>query len=63
MSVFLLLEWFENGDEDGVCRHLGGVKWGDAQCSTYIASSKFLSAMALLPRALSSSAEAMVEDG
>lgn len=38
----------------------GVIGSASKQVETYIASSKFFSAMALLPRALSSSAEAMV---
>jgi hypothetical protein len=60
MSVFLLYKFFEMA----IDMKFAGISEGSSgvmRSATYIASSKFLSAMALLPRALSSSAEAMVK--
>lgn len=34
MSVFLAYS-FVYGDQDELCRHLGGVKWGDVQCNLH----------------------------
>ncbi|PKK50757.1 hypothetical protein CI102_4349 [Trichoderma harzianum] len=61
VNVSLWIGSLECDDEGRGTEGSGGVIGSASkQVETYIASSKFFSAMALLPRALSSSAEAMV---